>query len=55
MATVYNRLNTNSAEFGIQDKEYLAKYVADRVRTTATVRFASHRDAPNIMTTNSIR
>lgn len=33
----YNRLHRISGEGGIQDKEYLAKYAADRVRTTATV------------------
>jgi hypothetical protein len=32
----YNRLHRISAEGGIQDKEYFAKYAADRVRTTAT-------------------
>ena len=36
VAAGYNRLNMKSTEFGIQDKEYLAKYAADRVRTTAT-------------------
>ena len=33
----YNRLHRISGEGGIQDKEYSAKYSADRVRTTATV------------------
>jgi hypothetical protein len=33
----YNRLHRISGEGGIQDKEYFAKYSADRVRTTATV------------------
>jgi hypothetical protein len=33
----YNRLHRISAEGGIQDKEYFAKYAADRVRTTSTV------------------
>ena len=37
VASGYNRLHRISAEGGIQDKEYLAKYNADRVRTTATV------------------
>lgn len=37
IASAYNRLNRTSAEGGIQPKEYLAKYAADRVRTTATV------------------
>ena len=36
-ASAYNRLNRTSAEGGIQPKEYLAKYAADRVRTTSTV------------------
>ena len=36
IAAGYNRLNMKSTEFGIQDAEYLAKYSADRVRTTAT-------------------
>jgi hypothetical protein len=37
VASAYNRLNRTSAEGGIQPKEYLAKYAADRVRTTTTV------------------
>lgn len=37
IASAYNRLNRTSAEGGIQPKEYLAKYAADRVRTTSTV------------------
>jgi len=37
VASAYNRLNRTSAEGGIQPKEYLAKYAADRVRTTAAV------------------
>ena len=36
IASAYNRLNRASAEGGLQPKEYLAKYGADRVRTTAT-------------------
>ncbi|MBM3756269.1 MAG: DUF1553 domain-containing protein [Acidobacteria bacterium] len=36
-ASAYNRINRVSAEGGLQPKEYLAKYAADRVRTTATV------------------
>ena len=35
-ASAYNRLNRMSTEGGIQDKEYRAKYLADRVRTTST-------------------
>jgi hypothetical protein len=37
VAAAYNRLNRVSAEGGLQPKEYLAKYGADRVRTTTTV------------------
>lgn len=33
IASAYNRLNRMTAEGGAQDKEYLAKYAADRVRT----------------------
>jgi hypothetical protein len=37
IASAYNRLNRVSAEGGLQPKEYLAKYAADRVRTTSIV------------------
>lgn len=37
VASAYNRLMRTSAEGGIQPKEYLAKYQADRVRTLSTV------------------
>jgi hypothetical protein len=37
IASGYNRLNQITAEGGAQAKEYLAKYAADRVRTTGTV------------------
>ena len=37
IASAYNRLNRVSAEGGVQPKEYLAKYAADRVRTTSSV------------------
>src|SRR5262245_23387861 len=37
VATAYNRILRTSEEGGIQDKEYLAKYGADRVRTTGSV------------------
>lgn len=37
VASAYNRLNRTSAEGGVQPKEYLAKYAADRVRTTSAV------------------
>lgn len=37
VASTYNRLNRASAEGGVQPKEYLAKYSADRVRTTGQV------------------
>ncbi|MDQ3649526.1 MAG: DUF1549 domain-containing protein, partial [Acidobacteriota bacterium] len=37
IASAYNRINRTSAEGGLQPKEYLAKYAADRVRTTSAV------------------
>lgn len=37
IASTYNRLNRTTEEGGSQAKEYLAKYAADRVRTTATI------------------
>ncbi len=37
VAAAYNRLNRTSAEGGLQAKEYLAKYGADRVRTLSAV------------------
>jgi hypothetical protein len=37
VASAYNRLNRVSAEGGVQPKEYLAKYAADRVRTVSSV------------------
>lgn len=37
VASAYNRVLRTSQEGGIQDKEYLAKYGADRVRTTSAV------------------
>jgi len=37
VASAYNRLSRTSAEGGLQPKEYLAKYAADRVRTTSAV------------------
>ncbi len=37
IASGFNRLNQITAEGGAQEKEYLAIYAADRVRTTATV------------------
>ncbi len=37
IASAYNRLNRVSAEGGLQPKEYLAKYGADRVRKASTV------------------
>src|SRR6266404_2762616 len=36
IASTYNRLNRTTEEGGSQAKEYLAKYAADRVRTTST-------------------
>ena len=37
IASGYNRLGMMSAEGGVQPEEYLTKYAADRVRTTASV------------------
>lgn len=37
VASTYNRLNRTTEEGGSQAKEYLAKYAADRVRTTSAV------------------
>jgi hypothetical protein len=37
VASGFNRLHMITAEGGAQDREYLAKYAADRVRTTAGV------------------
>ena len=37
VASGYNRLHMITAEGGAQEKEYLAKYAADRVRTTSSV------------------
>lgn len=37
IAAAFNRLNRTSAEGGLQPKEYLAKYGADRVRTVSAV------------------
>lgn len=37
IASGYNRLGMMSAEGGVQDEEYLAKYAADRVRTASSV------------------
>jgi len=37
VASAYNRLNRVSPEGGLQPKEYIAKYGADRVRTTSAV------------------
>jgi len=37
VAAAYNRLNRTSAEGGLQPKEYMAKYGADRVRTLSAV------------------
>jgi len=35
IASAYNRLGMMSAEGGVQDKEYLAKYIAERVRNAS--------------------
>ncbi len=37
IASGYNRILRTSSEGGLQPKEYLAKYAADRVRTTSSV------------------
>jgi mono/diheme cytochrome c family protein len=37
IASGYNRMNQLTAEGGAQEKEYLAKYAADRIRTTTSV------------------
>ena len=37
IASAYNRMNRTSAEGGLQPKEYLAKYTADRARTASVV------------------
>ena len=37
VASAFNRLNRMSTEGGVQDREYLAKYAADRVRTIGMV------------------
>jgi hypothetical protein len=37
IASAYNRINRSSSEGGLQPKEYLAKYAADRVRTLSSV------------------
>jgi hypothetical protein len=37
VASAYNRMNRTSAEGGLQPKEYLAKYAADRARTASVV------------------
>lgn len=37
LSSAFNRLNRTSIEGGIQEKEYLAKYDADRVRTVGMV------------------
>ena len=37
VASAFNRLNRMSAEGGVQDKEYRAKYAADRVRSVSLI------------------
>ncbi len=37
VASAFNRMNRTSSEGGLQPAEYLAKYAADRVRTTSSV------------------
>lgn len=41
VASGYNRLNSTSEEGGAQPKEYLVKYMTDRVRTTSTTWLAA--------------
>jgi hypothetical protein len=41
VASGYNRLNSTSEEGGSQPKEYLTKYMTDRVRTTSTTWLAT--------------
>jgi Protein of unknown function (DUF1549) len=55
IASANNRMNRVSSEGGLQPKEYLAKYAADRVRTTSSVASAPRWAAPNATTTSSIR
>ncbi len=55
IASAYNRLNRTSAEGGLQPKEYLAKYGADRVRTISAVWMGSTWAAPNATIISSIR
>src|SRR5258708_19682316 len=46
VASAYNRLTRTSAEGGLQPKEYLAKYVADRVLTPSPACLASPMASP---------
>ena len=56
VASAYNRLNRTSAEGGLQPKEYLAKYGADRVRTLERGVARQHAwAARNATITSSIR
>ena len=56
VASAYNRLNRTSAEGGLQPKEYLAKYGADRVRTASSGLARQHAWAARSVTiTSSIR
>jgi len=41
VAASFNRLNQISSEGGIQDKEYIKKYQAERIRTTSTALLGS--------------
>ena len=54
IATGYNRLLQTSHEGGVQDKEYLAKYAADRVRNFGLVWMGATTGAPNATTTSMI-
>ena len=55
VASAYNRLNRTSAEGGLQPKEYLAKYGADRVRTWQPSGWAARWAAPSATITSSTR
>ena len=47
IATTFNRVNQISEEGGIQDAEYIAKYYAERVRTTSVAFLGSTSSAEN--------
>jgi hypothetical protein len=53
IAASYNRLNMMSAEGGGQDKEYLAKYAADRVRATSGAWLGGGRQCRDLFSVSS--